>query len=201
MTPNVSTGFATVVLAAGGSSRLGRPKQLLVYRGEPLVVRIVRAAQRARCTPVLVVVGAAADAVRAALANEEVTFVVNEGWAAGIGSSIACGAGAVPPSTTGALVVTCDQPRVASETLTALVEAQVATGAPIVASSYADTVGVPALFRADVLPELVALPADAGAKKVLQRDAARVTVVPFLGGDIDVDTEDDYASLIADEIA
>jgi molybdenum cofactor cytidylyltransferase len=184
-----------VLLAAGGSSRLGRPKQLLVHEGKTLVRRAAEAAVAAKCGPVVVVLGAQAEAVTAELAGLPVRTVQNADWSAGMGSSLRVGLKALDtedatgasPAVDAALVMLCDQLRVNSGHLSALVEAFTRTRASIVASGYEGTRGVPALFSRVLFPEMEALALDQGARGVIARDPSRVVEVALAGGGEDVD--------------
>ena len=188
--------MAAVILAAGQSRRLGRPKQLLAFRGEPLVRRAARAALVAGLDPVVSVVAPGADAVRAALSGLAVDVVENAASRAGVGTSVAAGVArvrAVAPGASGVVLVACDQPLVDADHLRSLVEARRRTGSPVVASEYAGVRGVPVLIGAEILEEVAALDADRGAREVVRRDPARVVGVPFPGGDLDIDVEADVA--------
>ncbi len=186
-----------MILAAGGSARLGRPKQLLELHGEPLVRRAARAATAAGFSPVVVVTGAASAEVGAALAGEPVAVVENPDWRAGVAGSIRRGLAAVlalRPDARGVLLAVCDQPRVDAAHLASLAAA-LADGAHVIAaSSYAGTVGVPALFERATFGELEALAGDQGAKPVVTRAPDRVAAVPLPGGEWDVDTEADWSA-------
>jgi molybdenum cofactor cytidylyltransferase len=192
-----------VLLAAGGSSRLGRPKQLLVHEGKTLVRRAAEAAVAAKCGPVVVVLGAQAEAVIAELAGLPVRTVQNADWGAGMGSSLRVGLRALDqkesagadPAVNAALVMLCDQLRVDSRHLRALVETFTRTQATIVASGYEGTRGVPALFSRALFPELETLAPDQGARGVIARDPSRVVEVAFAGGSEDVDTAADLFRL------
>lgn len=183
-----------VVLAAGGSSRLGRPKQLLVHEGRTLVRRAAGTAVAAGCEPVVVVLGAHREAVAAELAGLPVRTVDNPEWQAGMGHSLRVGVRALP-EVDAVLVLLCDQLRVDSTHLKALVDTFARTRSPIVASGYEGARGVPALFSRALRPELEALEADQGARKVLVREPSRVVEVPFPGGSEDVDTAADLSRL------
>ena len=191
-----------MLLAAGGSSRLGRPKQLLVHRGEPLVRRAARAALDAGAAPVVAVLGADADAVRAALAGlPGVRTVVNAQWATGLASSLAAGIGAVlgdgahdAEARDGVLVLLADQPLVDADALRRLLQAFDA-GHRVVASSYAGTLGVPAVFGREHLAALQAIGGDRGAGAWLRERRAEVTAVPMDAAALDVDTAADVARL------
>jgi molybdenum cofactor cytidylyltransferase len=186
-----------VVLAAGGSARLGRPKQLLALDGEPLVRRAARAAAEAGYAPVVVVVGAAADQVSTALAGDAFVLVENPDWRAGVAGSIRRGLAALlarRSEVEGVLLAVCDQPAASAAHLAALAEALADGAHAVAASSYAGTVGVPALFARSAFGELEALQGDHGAKRVVTRDPARVVAVALPGGERDVDTEADWTA-------
>lgn len=190
--------IAIVILAAGASSRMGVPKQLLRHRGRTLFRHAVEAALGSICRPVVAVLGAHAEQVRLEVGGLPVRIVVNQHWAEGLSSSIRAGiealaAEADPPE---AVVLTlCDQPFVCSDNIDGLVTAYRSTKRPIVASQYAGTLGVPALFARAVLPELVGLGGDAGAKQVIQRNLASVWPVPCPQGAFDLDTPEDYEAI------
>jgi molybdenum cofactor cytidylyltransferase len=183
-----------VLLAAGGSSRLGRPKQLVPYQGRSLARRAAEAAVAAACGPVVVVLGAHREAVAAELAGLPVSTVAHGGWAAGPGGSLQAGLRSLP-EVEAAVFMLCDQLRVDAAHLKALVETWRRTGAAIVASAYEGTRGVPALFSRAVFPELDALTPGEGARSVIARAPSRVAEVPLPGGGEDVDTAQDLARL------
>nr|WP_225937393.1 nucleotidyltransferase family protein [Myxococcus sp. RHSTA-1-4] len=185
-------------MAAGGSSRLGRPKQLVLHQGRTLVRRAAESALAVECGPVVVVLGAHREAVASELAGLPVRTVEHADWAAGPGGSLVAGVRALTgavPSVEAVLVMLCDQLRVDSSHLRALVETWRRTGAAVVASSYEETRGVPALFSRAVLPELEALGPEQGARGVIAREPSRVAEVPLPGGGEDVDTVADLARL------
>jgi molybdenum cofactor cytidylyltransferase len=184
-----------VLLAAGSSSRLGRPKQLLVHGGKTLVRRAAEAAVAAQCGPVVVVLGAQAQAVASELAGLPVSTVHNPAWEQGMGSSLRVGLRALDTAVEAALVMLCDQLRVESGHLRALVESFTRTRASIVASGYEGTRGVPALFSRALFPELETLAPDQGARGVIAQDSSRVVEVALTGGGEDVDTTADLSRL------
>lgn len=185
---------AIVLLAAGSSSRLGQPKQLLRHEGMSLVRR---AAERALAASpeVVVVLGARHGDVAAELDGLAVRCVDNPDWALGQGSSLRAGLRALPPDVDGALLMLCDQLRVDAAHLRSLIDTFERTRAPIVASAYAGTRGVPALFSRALFPELEALPPTGGARGLIARDPSRVVEVPLPGGEEDVDTAEDALRL------
>lgn len=172
---------AAVVLAAGASTRLGEAKQLVIVDKETLLERAVRATHEAGCSPAVVVLGASADAIRAACSLGDAQIVVNEDWASGMGSSVGAGVRALG-AVDGCVVMTCDMPAVTAEHLRALME----TG-EVKASAYAGRRGVPAYFPAAMFPALGNLQGDAGARELLRTAAC----VELAGGEQDVDTAED----------
>jgi len=179
-----------IILAAGGSTRLGQPKQLLEFHGETLVHASVRAAQEGGCDRVCVVTGHAREAVEKAVADLRPLLVHNENWQRGMGSSVRVGVSAVQAASAFVLLA-CDQPAVDAEVIRSLIELHHRTGRAIVASHYSGTLGIPALFHASVFNELQTLPDDRGAKAVIERNIAEVTRLEFAAGALDVDSPHD----------
>jgi molybdenum cofactor cytidylyltransferase len=187
-----------VLLAAGGSTRLGHSKQLLRWNGRSLLRRAAETALASGCHPVVVVLGAGADAHRAELEGLPVRDVENTRWREGMGGSLRLGMEALreEPSLEAVVLMVCDQPAVDAEHLRALMRARQEQGRPVVASGYGGTVGVPALFDRSLFAELEALPASAGARPLLTKEPGRVAVVPLPGGELDVDTPEDVERLL-----
>jgi molybdenum cofactor cytidylyltransferase len=187
-----------VVLAAGGSSRFGKPKQLVRFEGRTLLERAIGAAVKGGCRPVVVVVGSDADAVTVATSDTAISIMENPDWANGIGTTIRAGVQHVQelaPDAEAIIILVCDQPLVNDQTVANLIERWVETRKPIVASSYSDTLGVPALFDSSCFGELLQLRGDTGAKSIIVRDPARVTEISFPEGAHDIDTVPDYEAL------
>lgn len=190
--------LGAVILAAGGSSRFGRPKQLITFRGETLVRRAVTAAVGAGCEKVVAVVGDAADAIREELGGTPAAVVRNSEWARGLGTSIRCGLEflmAANRELEAIVLLACDQPFVTEDVVASLVAEAKRSGKPIVASSYANTLGVPAFFGGSCFSALLDLPDDSGAKSVIQSRPEEVASVAFAEGAIDIDTPEDFARL------
>jgi molybdenum cofactor cytidylyltransferase len=188
-----------VVLAAGRSARLGRPKQLLVYGHQSLVQHAVRTALDAGIGPVLVVTGAYQMEVEKELQGFPAIAVFNPNWEEGMGRSIQCGtesAMGLFPETDGILFMVCDQPYVHASHLQHLWETQVETLAPIVTSQYEGIRGTPALYHRDLFEALLSLQGDQGARPILQRLTDQVASVPFSEGGVDIDTEADYTQFV-----
>ena len=183
-----------VVLAAGGSSRLGQPKQLLKFRGETLIRRVVGAAAEAGCDPIVVVVGETGAAIREELRGTRATIVENQEWKRGLGTSIRRGLREVA-SADAVILLTCDQPLVDGSVIAQLIAAQKESRNLIVASSYANTLGVPALFDRSCFEELAGLPDDSGAKQLMAARPNDVAAIKFEAGAIDIDTAEDFERL------
>lgn len=188
--------IGAVILAAGGSVRLGQAKQVLDFHGQPLVRRIARAALDAGCAPVAIVLGRDREAITAALQNLNVQVVPNDRWKEGLGSSIRAGVQALLECEM-VVIATCDQPHVDAELIRRLITAQAETRQPIVASAYSGTYGVPALFLRRYFNDLLSLPNEHGAKAIMARHPAEVASIDFPQGAIDIDTPADYRALQA----
>jgi molybdenum cofactor cytidylyltransferase len=189
--PNIGA----VILAAGESSRLGQPKQLVQFRGKSLVRRIVDAATEAGCSPITIVLGSDSKKIEDGLAGTGVAIVKNENWRAGIGTSIRAGVQNLlsqAPNLEAIVLLVCDQPFVDARVIKGLIELRQKTNKSIVASAYSGTLGVPALFNRSCFQELLALGDDTGAKSIIMRNRERVAEFPFPQGEIDINTVADY---------
>jgi len=187
---------AAIVLAAGLSRRMGRPKLLLEFKGRPVIRHAVERVIAAGLHPVLVVTGAEHDALARALAGLEVQLAVNPTPESGQGSSVGVGVSALPAGTDAVLIALGDQPGVPAEVIPALIEALKQPGKAIAAPRYADGLGNPVLFGSSVFQELLALGGDRGARSVIERDPSRLAVVEVASPmPRDIDTSEDYESL------
>ena len=190
--------IGAIILAAGGSSRLGHSKQLLLFRGKALVRNIVDAACEAGCSPVLVVTGNNAEEIHRELAHANVIEIRNTNWQRGIGSSIRGGVRALidhAPDVEATFLLACDQPAVNARLIERMIATHAATKKDIVASSYASTFGVPALFDRSLFEELLALGDETGAKSIILQNRRRVAQLAFPEGAIDIDTWEDWEKL------
>jgi xanthine dehydrogenase accessory factor len=189
----VHADLAIAVLAAGGSRRLGRPKQLVELAGAPLVHGVATTCVAAEAGPVAVVLGAHAAPVAAALGDLRVTAVTNEAWKDGIASSIRAAVRWAETTQAGALaIVLGDQPLLDVAHVTALRDAWLA-GADLVASRFGGIVGAPAVFDRARWAELAQLEGDQGAGRLLRSES--VVVLDWAAGEVDIDTEADVRSL------
>lgn len=184
-----------IILAAGESTRMGEPKQLLPYRGTTLLQHAIDTARSVPRAPVVVVLGANADRIRGELNEPFILIEENPDWREGMGSSIRTGLGALTaayPKVSSAIFLLCDQPLVSASTLTDLIAAHERTKRGIVASEYCGALGVPALFARSVFPELMALDGADGARQVIHAHRAEAIGIHFEDGVIDLDTPEDY---------
>jgi len=189
-------GIGAIVLAAGGSSRLGTPKQLLTFRGETLVRRAAKAALESFCERVVVVVGNHAQRMRQEIGDLPVLVVENEDWQSGISSSIRAGLEEIS-SQDGVVITLCDQPFMTAAVLNELISTHCKTRRAIVASTYGTTRGVPAFFAAELFNELLSLTKDEGARRIIASHPEKVATVNFPQGVIDIDTAEDRERLMS----
>lgn len=183
---------AILLLAAGASTRMGSPKQLLPFRGKPLLRYSAERALEAGCGPVVVVLGANAAEVRKALEGLPVAVAMNQAWEGGMGSSIQTGLRAVENlSVGGAILALADQPFVTPEFFRSLVSRHHESGHPIVAASYSGTVGVPVYFSREAFPLLMALKPDQGCKGVILGNAGQALLADCPEAAYDIDTPAD----------
>jgi len=187
------------VLAAGGSRRLGRPKQLLPLQGRPLLQHVLDAAAAGGLERLVVVLGAAADAVEAALEPPPGTRIVrNAAWADGQAGSLRVAVAAMPADAGWMAVLLGDQPTVRPEAVRAVAAAALAGTARIVRAGYREGPGHPVVIAQALWPRLAALDGDRGAREIIRAEPAlAATIALDLSAPPDVDTEEDYARLVA----
>lgn len=189
--------FGAVILAAGASTRMGRPKQLLPLDGQPLVVHAAEASLASAAWPVVVVLGANAGAIRPSLAKLPVLIAENPAWAEGMASSIRAGVTTLQQfsrALEGVVVALCDQPAFSAGVIQRLVTAQRTTGASIVAARYGGRNAAPALFLREHFPVLAALTGEEGARHLLNENTSRLATVDLPELALDLDTPEDYAT-------
>lgn len=176
-----------IILAAGASSRLGEPKQLLVFRGETLLARMVRIALGSKANPVVVVTGAHAEECASAIMGQPVRLIYNPAWQEGIASSIRAGVASLSEEVGGLVILLCDQPAVSAS----LIDALITSKKDIAACGYGETKGPPVYFKKMFFNELLSLQGDKGAKVILENHGGDVEIIPFPEGEWDVDFPDD----------
>lgn len=187
-------GLAGLVLAAGPSTRLGRPKQLVSYRELTLVAHVVNQALDYCGAGLVVVTGAHHEQVIAALNGLSIEAVYNPDWREGMGSSVRTGATQIAPDCQAIMLMLCDQPAISRADFSSLVNAWTSRPERIAAAEYAGTCGVPAIFPMSFREDLMSLKGDQGAKGIINR-AQRISTVKMPSAEFDVDTPDDLSAL------
>jgi len=184
-----------VLLAAGSASRYGSAKQLLPIDGVPMVRRAALAALQVGAR-LLVVTGAHAVAVEAALVGLPLELLHNPDWEQGMGGSIGCAFRHIGLSSSASLLLLADQPQVGAGELQRLVDAGQRMPGRIVAANHGTLLGPPCLFPQRWYPELAALSGPQGARGLLQKHAAEVESLPLPEAAADIDTPEDYRRLL-----
>lgn len=197
--------FGAVILAAGASTRMGRPKQLLRIGAHTLLRRTIDAALASPAWPVVVVLGAHADRIRPEVARLPVLAVDNREWEEGLSSSIRTGISVLESfslSLRAAALLLCDQPHLSAKAIARLAEICDQGGNTIVATQYAGPgpgregghLGPPAIFARRHFPELLELRGSDGAKSLFQKHAGAVAAVTMPELAVDLDTPEDFAA-------
>jgi molybdenum cofactor cytidylyltransferase len=187
-----------VILAAGASTRLGKPKQLLQYRGKTLLAHAINEAVNSNADGVVVILGKNANLFKKEIDEGKVRVAINSSWEEGMASSVRLGLDILfnaKPYVDAVIFMVCDQPHISSSILNELIITQQKTTKQIVTSNYGDSIGPPALFHKKYFEELMKLSGDAGARKIIQKNMNDVATILFPEGDIDIDTEEDYQKL------
>lgn len=192
--------YGIIILAAGNSSRLGEPKQLLQYQGKSLIRHITEAAVEIVGANTVVVTGSNSKRIEAELKGLPCKLAFNADWPEGMSASIKTGIHALQwhnPQIMGSILAVSDQPFVSADIFNALILKFETTAKGIVASQYSDSPGTPAFFAAPYFPALLQLIGAEGAKKLFKRYSEDVSMYPFPQGSIDIDTQEDYKRLIS----
>jgi len=195
--------IGVVILAAGSSSRLGRPKQLVEFQNKSLLQHVIDTINPFQFHPGVLVLGANADVIRKSIKPKNVDVLHNENWPEGIASSIRLGVSEsikLNDLLDGILFLLSDQPFVSKELIQELIEKHANGNQQITACSYNGNVGVPAILSKDFFPQLLELKGDVGAKKIMMQNKDHVQHINFKDGSFDVDTEDDVQKLFDKEM-
>lgn len=192
--------IAILVLAAGASSRMGTPKQLLPWNGANLLDSVIENALVFSPDHVVVVLGANAKEIQAhSIHNKGVQFVFHKNWNLGLGSSIAHGVDFIQEigqNTKAILILLGDQPLIDPEYLGKMIKAHESSGKGIIATEYDKGVGVPAIFARSYFSNLAQLNKDIGAKQIIKNFKNDTFLLGPSGKTIDIDTLEDYQKLI-----
>jgi molybdenum cofactor cytidylyltransferase len=187
---------AGIILAAGGSSRFGEPKQLLKWKGKPLIRQVALTALKAGLSPVIVVVGSSSAEVGATIIDLPLRIVNNSDWKAGMSTSIRAGIAALPDEVGGAVFMQADQPQIPSQLIKSLVESHAVTLNPILAPQIDGQRGNPVLFDSCTFPVLLSLEGDIGGRALFSRFP--VQWVPWLDPNLllDIDSTEDFRKFL-----
>ncbi|MFT2009473.1 nucleotidyltransferase family protein [Pontibacter sp. 13R65] len=188
-----------VLLAAGASTRLGKPKQQLLFEGQTLLQRATQSALASDCAPIVVVLGAKADLLLSDMSGLSITTILNQEWQSGMASSISSGMAAlmrIAPAVSACLIMVCDQPFVHTDLLNKLLHTKEESGKGIAACAYGGTMGTPAVFDKSYFQALLELKGQEGARKIISQNSTDVATVAFPQGATDIDTTADYDALL-----
>lgn len=188
-----------ILLAAGNSSRMGSPKQLLMYHGKTFLEKIIDTASEIfDPNQIVLVLGARHYEISSVIKNKNIHIIINENWESGMASSIQSGMKALSglfPEMEGCFISVCDQPYLTGDLFSKMLQLKETSEKEIVVAKYADTLGVPALFSKKYFKQLMELTGEQGAKKIIQQNMNDVESFEFEKGAVDIDTPSDYNHL------
>lgn len=188
--------IATVILAAGASTRMGKPKQTLKWGETTLLGHCIDQVLASKAQEVILILGANHELIKEKIENYALDILINENWQAGMGSSIALAAKQLLKSNVdGVLIVLADQPNVDSHFLNSLMRRFHPEKNTIIATNYGDGAGVPVLFDQTYIEKLSRLEGDQGAKRIIQEAVEFVTSVTPDFRLTDIDTPEAYEAL------
>lgn len=186
-----------ILLAAGSSSRLGRPKQLIEFQGKKLIQKAIEEAQKSKVDSLVVVLGWNPELIKSGFDTKKIPLVINENWEEGMASSMQTGLRFLMEKEhpDQVILMLVDQPFVDTDLLNSLILVKEKSGKGIVACSYSHTLGVPAIFDRAYFEEMVSLKGSEGAKKVILKNSDDVFPIDFPLGAVDLDTPEDIEKL------
>lgn len=190
--------LAILILAAGGSSRLGQAKQLLPFGEYTMLNRIVDVALQSKIGNIYLVLGASYDEVKSSIVDSSVHVIYNKNWANGLSTSIVAGVKEIlqqAPSTQGILIMLADQVLILPTHINQVVQVFLAEKCDIVYADYKRDFGPPAIFGVKTFNELLSLEMDQGAKKIIKSGMFKVASVIIPEGKYDIDTISDYEQI------
>lgn len=191
--------LGAILLAAGPSTRLGHPKQLVKVRGESLVRRSARILSELGLESVIVVTGCESESVQAELSGLEVEAIFNREWEIGMGASIACGAKALPKGLEGVLVMVCDQWRIEREDLVQLIASWLSDISMISIANWKEgsayVSGPPVIFPRNIIQELRFVEKSRGARQIIDRNIEIVQYMTIENAAFDLDRPEDLQRL------
>ncbi|MEL6560195.1 MAG: nucleotidyltransferase family protein [Bacteroidota bacterium] len=190
---------AIIILAAGASTRLGTPKQLLPWGNRTLLENAIDMATDSGAAEVIVVTGANEQIIRSKTNRPDAKYVNNENWVSGMGSSIATGISYVLTNSAdiqSVIIMLCDQPQVDSQYLNKLIDLHQLGQKAITATDYQNRPGVPAIFDQQYFDELIKLQTQGGAKKLMSQKSKDIYLFSPDTEIHDIDTQEDYQRLL-----
>ncbi|WP_081209169.1 nucleotidyltransferase family protein [Salegentibacter sediminis] len=192
------TKIGVIVLAAGASRRLGFPKQLVEFKGKPLLQHSMDVAELLEFDCRMLMLGSNAEKIKKGLDIGNFTIIINEEWGLGMGTSISKGVASALNAKSDLehiLILLSDQPFVTKEKIQELIRVQIENKKPATFSEYDGEVGVPAIFSKETFSDLMMLKKDQGAKKLILDEKISFETLKFEGGNFDVDTAEDVEQL------
>lgn len=189
--------IAAIILAAGGSRRFGKPKQLLIWKDDNFINTVIEIAMKARLVPIVVVLGAEAPSITSTIRQKDLKIIINSDWEKGQSSSIRLGVQALleeNSNTMGAFFLQVDQPQT-SNSLIELMKKEAKTGAQIVAPWFCDEVLSPVYFSKHCFGKLMQIEGDHGGKTIFPHFDVRTVEWQDERQTIDIDTPEDYEML------
>lgn len=189
-----------VILAAGNSSRLGRPKQLLKFKEKSLLENVISKASKIKNAIVVVVFGSNHELIQNEISNTAIEKVFNPEWESGISSSIVKGLSKLlelNPDCQKCIFTVCDQLFITTSLFENLIQESQKNNKGIAASYYSETLGTPVLFHQKYFSEVLELKGKTGAKKLIKKYADDVVSIHFEKGNIDIDTQEDYDQFVS----
>src|SRR5664279_179746 len=188
-----------IILAAGSSTRMGEPKQLMMYKDKTFLQHIIDEAKNALLEPVICVTGYQSELITKSISGMEVSTVYNGHWPEGMGSGVSTGNRQLSLFDVDSVILAVsDQPHVSSDLFRKILDLKDQSEKGIVACSYAGTLGTPVLFKKDYFDHLKSLNGNQGAKNIVKKNLHDVCAVEFEKGSIDIDTKQDYKKLITE---
>lgn len=195
--PNQKNGL--MILAAGASTRMGEAKQLLKINNKSLIISILELVDKIPFDQKVLVLGANVELIQAEIQSFDIPIVINSHWSSGMASSIRCGLNHLLSQNAdleAVMIILIDQPLLKISLLNEMLEKFENQAVDLVACTYNQILGVPAIFSKKFFPELLALEGEAGARKVIQKYASQALSLPFPEGALDLDTPEDYQKIL-----
>ena len=188
---------AILILAAGASTRMGTPKQLLKWNDETLLNRMIRLSVSSPFQRIMVVLGANRTVIEPTLLQDNYEIAINENWKKGMSASIQVGLSQLlkkHPTVQAILIVLVDQPYVDQSLILQFYQTYMEKRALVIASAYSNTLGVPALFDKSLFPALLSENQKGGAKRIIQQYKDQLIKIDFPKGAQDLDTPDNWVA-------